>query len=135
VPAASFIPADDAHNYWNNGTYVAMNSGSGSFSAPVEFPTHKTVTVEKITLYAYDYNSLSRACVWLKRERPTHGDAQVMGSACSTGSSATDPRSFTNANINPSAVRPGHGLYLWLEIQASAALGVYAVRIEYHTGA
>ena len=135
VPAASFIPADEAYNYWNDGTYLLMQSGSGSFTAPVVFPTKKTVTVEKITLYAYDNNSTWAACVWLRRARPTHGDHQNMGQACSTDQSSNDPRSFTDATINPSAVRPGHAPYLWLHIQSSPGLGVYAVRIEYHTGA
>jgi hypothetical protein len=57
-----------------------------------------------------------------------------MAFVCSNGSSANDPRNFTDSSINNNPVKHGRGLNLNLQIEDDSNLKFYGVRIQYHHG-
>jgi hypothetical protein len=136
VPAGHFIAHDNNDLYYNGGYQVySKNDGiTEIFTAPVVFPTGQSVVVESITLYLYDENASDEACVTLYRTDPTAGDQVSMAAVCSTGSSSTNPRSFTDISISNNPLKHGKGVYLWLTIEDNTNLDVYGVRIQYHHG-
>lgn len=129
VPAAAFVPIKDGIDWYNNGSYIQLDSGVGVLIAPVRFPGK--VMVKSITLYAYDNNDSHDVCAYLFRSRPSTGSELSMGTACSTGASGTDPRVFTTTLISPNRVTPKHVVYLELMFYDSSDLRVYGVKITY----
>jgi hypothetical protein len=145
IPAGWFHPVAESYNYRNFGYYIEsyFNLTSEYFTAPVVFPSGgQKFTVEKIALYAFDNNGAAQgnknACVILYKTNPLLGAGPTnqyqMANACSTGSSATDPRTFTTTTINNNPVGTARGAYLRLTIQDNDNLRVYAVTIWYHKG-
>jgi len=129
VPAAFFHPADDGLDYWNNGGFVRMESGNGTFSAPVVFPCLPAVTVERIVFSVKDQNAANNACATLYRTKPNKGTEVVMAAVCSTGSQA-GVINYTDDTVDNAVVWPSQGPYLWLNI-GGTSIDVYGVRIEY----
>jgi hypothetical protein len=135
IPAGHFIPTTDNWDYLNYGYYVRAVSGNANYSVPVVFPTGQAVVVESVTLYAYDDDLDEGICLALKRTDPTAGTEVDMASVCSTGSSTTNPRSFTDSSISYNPVKHGKGVYLFLWIEDfGLSLKAYGVRIQYHHG-
>jgi hypothetical protein len=135
IPAGHFIPTKDDWDYNNQGIYVRHESGDGSFTAPVVFPTGQAVVVESVTLYVYDNDADDDICLDLYRQDPTDASEGSMAYLCSSGNSTTDPRSFTDSSIGYNPVKHGKGVYLWLTIgDYGINLKAYGVRIEYHNG-
>jgi hypothetical protein len=135
IPGGHFIPTKYTWQWSNNGHYVRNVSGSANYSAPVVFPTGQAVVVESVTLYVYDNVADADICVTLYRTDPTGGYEDSMANLCSSGSSTTDPRHFTDSSISNNPVKHGQGIYLWLYIADSGLnLKAYGVRIQYHHG-
>lgn len=129
VPAAAFVPIKDDMDWYNNGSYIQLDSGTGVFIASVQFPGR--VTVESITLYAYDNNGSAQVCAYLFRSTPPTGNEESMAGVCSTGASDTDPRLFTTTLISPNRVTRRHGVYLEIMFYGSSDLRVYGVKIKH----
>jgi hypothetical protein len=136
IPAGHFIPHDEDDLYNNQGVYMTSETDGSAeyFTAPVVFPTGQAVVVESITLYAYDNNGSDDVCLDLYVTDPTAGSELEMTAVCSTGSSSTNPRHFTDTSISGNPVKHGKGVYFWLEIEDNTDLKFYGVRIQYHHG-
>ena len=144
IPAGWFHPVGSGYSWRSFGYYTVsyLNQTSVFFHAPVVFPSGgQKFTVEKIALYAYDENGPAQgnknACVYLYKTNPLVGATSqpaMMASVCSTGSSATDPRTFTTTTIASNPITTARGAYLRLEIEDNTDLLVYGVRIWYHKG-
>jgi hypothetical protein len=90
IPAAFFHPKMDGLDWNNTGVWLALDSGSGIFTAPVVFPTLSAVTVKKITLSVTDNNAASDACVSMYRTSPKNLTEVQMAGVCSAGSGGGD---------------------------------------------
>jgi hypothetical protein len=136
IPAGHFIPHGDDDLDLNAGLNIRSESAVAAtyFVAPVVFPTGQSVVVESMTIYLYDSNSSDDICLTLYKTDPTAGGEVSMAYACSTGSSGTDPRSFTDSSINNNPVKHGKGVYLYLQIEDDTDLRFYGARIQYHHG-
>jgi hypothetical protein len=136
VPAGHFIPGDDSVNWVNQGSYlISMDDATTNcFKAPVVFPTGQAVVVEKVTLYAYDYNTSYGVSLVLRKTDPRYGSGVTMANIVGTGSGPTDPRTFTDKTIVHNPVKHGSGVYLSLCFTDDSDLKFYGVRIEYHHG-
>ncbi len=139
IPAGWFHPNQDGHNWTNVGEYITSHDTyPATFLAPVVFPSSgQKFTVEKMALYAYDENDDlvgGDVCATLFRTNPVQGNEVFMGYVCSSGSSPTDPRTFTETSFNYNPVTTARGAYLQLYIPDNTNLKVYGVRIWYHAG-
>ena len=130
IPAGFFIPYEDGLDWHNDGGYIRMDSSVGWFTAPVVFPCLPSVTVESLTLYAWDNNGAKDARLKLFRTRPDQGFEQEMGYIF-TGGTTVDVGEFVDSGINFPVVWPSQGVYLWLEIEGPG-INVYGAKIEYH---
>jgi len=128
IPAAFFHPRYDGIDYSNAGMCLAVDSGSGGFTAPVVFPTLSAVTVKKITLSVTDNNAGSDACIAMYRTSPKNLTESGMAAVCSAGSGGAT--SYDDNTIDNAVVWPAHGPYLWLDIYGTN-IRVYGVTIEY----
>jgi hypothetical protein len=128
VPAAFFHPAnnDDDCQYGEYELY--MNSGSGTFTAPVVFPCLPAVTVEKL-IFSVDDQATQNACVTLYRTKPNQGNQKQMANVCSSGS-GPGVVNYTDDTIDYPVVWPSNGPYLMLSI-FGPNIDVYGVQIEY----
>jgi hypothetical protein len=135
IPAGHFIPKQDDWDYNNHGYWLYNETGSAAYTAPVVFPTGQAVVVESVTLYAYDNDADDDICLKLERTDHTQAAAATMAFTCTSGSSSTDPRHFTDSSINHNPVKHGQGIYLKLNIDdAGTSLKAYGLRIQYHHG-
>jgi len=129
VPAAAFTPGLDGQDYTSGG-FMHVTSGMGYFVAPVFFP-QPVVTVQGITLHAYD-NGGHDVLVGMLRERPATGGEAQMVSLTSSGQSTTDPRSFPTNTISYRTVNSRyHGVYLLLLLPGGPDYKFYGVTIRY----
>ena len=97
IPAAAFIPTYNS-DYFSMGSYLAVASGSGSFTAPLSFPV-PIVNIKKIAAYAYDNSGGASVCVSLYRARPIDA-SEPAGQVCTVNASARStppPRSSVPA--------------------------------------
>jgi len=138
IGAADFYPINNTYAFYNDGYYLYSNVNGSSvyFTAPVQFPAAYYVTVEKVELFAYDYNTTGHIRMWLERTKPSVGTETEMA-YIDTGYAFTDPssvRTWTDTTISPSVKNPANGTYLWVEISDDTSLDLYGVRIFYHTG-
>jgi hypothetical protein len=129
IPAAAFHPNTKEVDFGNNGSFLALYSGTGYFLAPVFFES-RDVTVNSIILYAHDNNATDDTCAFLYRTTPWNSSEEQMGYVCSTGASPSG-RNFTETSLIPRKVTGAYGPYLWLYLPTSANLSVHAVRINY----
>ena len=128
VPAAAFNPNTDDWDYINQGFNIAMNDGSGNFTAPLSFPVG-VVNIKRITLYAYD-SGAEKVCATLYRSRPPAGDEGLTGTVC-TADSAADPQTAYTTAISPRQVNTAfHGPYLRVYL-SSPSVYFYGVKITY----
>lgn len=132
IPLGAFHPNDHHAMYYIRPDYIQSAGGTVRFKAPVVFPTHKPVVVEKIILYAYDNNELKDVCVYLDRTNPAKGAYVRIGEVCSKSKSNSKVRTFTDSTISPNLVRRAHGIHLHLSLHEADYLKVYGVRILYH---
>jgi hypothetical protein len=128
VPAASFIPTSNNHDYTNSGDYVSSDSGFSYFLATVPFP-FPSVTVKQVHLHAYDHDT-GNVCVKLYRSKPVQGTEVEMAEVCSSGSSITDPSTFKDTSIAAAAVGGYTSAYLWLQVP-DGQVWAYGVTIKY----
>jgi len=129
IPPGAFAPGNDDIDFSNAGHALYINSGSSAaFRAPLFFEA-STVTIKKITLFAWD-DSESGLCVHLYRATPN--TPQNMGGVCSTEASAS-LRKFTNSDLTYRRITGAYGPYLSLGMSDTVAGGVafYGVRITY----
>jgi hypothetical protein len=136
IPAGHFSPHDDDDLWYNAGEAIwsRIDGSNAYFYAPVVFPTGQSVVVESVTFYAYDNNASANACLRLYLTDPTAGNEGQVAYLCSTGSSSTDPRTFTTSTISNNPAKHGKGVYLEVEFQDKDDLKLYGVRIQYHHG-
>jgi len=128
VPAAAFIPSMDGLDYFNGGGVLEMNSGLGTFTAPLLFPAI-VVDIRRITLYAYD-NAPSSVCVALYRAYPPGASQVYAGQVCTTGASATDPQVLYTTTLSPRQVNTAlHGPFLALVLSGDTKF--YGVKVTY----
>jgi hypothetical protein len=138
VGAADCTPRDSDFNYHNFGRSLRGETGAGTvyFACAVNFPDYGTHVITAITLYAYDQHTWQDQDVIARayRVNPATGTESHMGTARSTGSSATDPRSFTISwgQINPKHVYPGHKMYFWLSMLGHDNLKMYGIKVRYN---
>jgi hypothetical protein len=130
IPAAAFIPTTDNFDYNNDGYGLQVTLGSGGFIAPLSFPV-PVVNIKKITLYAYDNDSLSQVCVKLYRARPADADRDSTGGSLCTSDVAVAPQAPYKTTINPRRVTAAsQGAYLWVDL-SSPTVTLYGVKINY----
>lgn len=128
IPAASFIPTTGYWDYTNNGSVLYMNSGSGTFTAPLVFPVPE-VNIRKIILYAYDNTGAGALCVILYRASAPTGGKLTLGQDCTTDSRA-NPQVISTTAISPRRVNTALvGPYLWVSIPDGTAF--YGVSVLY----
>ena len=128
IPGAHFHPYEDGLDWFNNGNFIRMDSGTGQFFAAVPMlPGNRTV--ESVTMYVKDNNGSDDATAELYRKK-TDGTVVSMANIASTGSSGSI-RSFSDTSINPSTIWGGHGAYLYLSI-GGTNIDVYSVQIKYY---
>jgi hypothetical protein len=129
VPAGAFVPTATTWNMVQTGYELILNSGIGKFTAPVFFGP-QTVTIRKITLYAWD-NADGEVCVHLYRSTPATGSTQEIGEVCSSGA-AVGVRSFVEDSLMVPQITGAYGPYLTLELPGSfPGHRFYAVKINY----
>jgi len=128
VPAGAFNPADDGIQFVNTGDALTVNyPGSGMFHAPLFFEA-KSVTIKKLTLYAWDNEDGHGTCVLLYRTSPTAG-SEIMGQVCSTGA-AQGTREFTESDLAIRTINGGYAPFLRLHV-GTGSLHFYMVKITY----
>jgi hypothetical protein len=130
LTAGDFIPADDARDWYNFGTYVECSTGNCVFTAPVVFPCLPSVTVERFKLHADDNNGGQQAVATLFRSRPSTGSNAYFGVAASPPATGAGLETYTSSEINK-VVWPSQRAYLWLVI-GGPDIDVYGVTVEYH---
>jgi len=127
IPAGAFIPTENS-DYFNYGEYLAVASGSGSFTAPLSFPV-PIVNIKKITAYAYDNSGGASVCVSLYRARPIDASEDYTGQVCTVDASA--PQYATTTVIDPRRANTAfHAPYLWVVI-SGPTVELYGVKINY----
>ena len=130
IPAAAAVPVDETVLYHNYGNYLSIDSGEGSFTLPVSFPV-QTVTIRKITLYAYDNVAGASVAASLLRTRPSAGFYTDFMGTVTTNLSPSNPQVVTTTAISPRLVNSAnHGLALWVYIEAPG-IKFYGVKILY----
>ena len=127
VSAAAFIPTNTAIQFYNSGSEVSVQSGTGYMYAPVSFPV-PVVNIKKITVYAYD-NSASQLCVSTMRTRPVDAAQDVQTTLCTENGSAPQYMSTTDLDFRR-IVTASQGLYLSLGFYGSG-VSLYGVKINY----
>ena len=128
VPAANFHPIDDGTDWSNSGYRIYMNSGTGSFTTPVEFPGSGPVVVKKVILYAWDNSTGASADVTFYKARPETG-SEVDLATVQGGLNAASIRAFSSTTITYAKIQRIHGPDLWLNTDGSSVLSVYGVKI------
>ena len=131
VPAAWFHPTEDGTDWSNAGHRIYVNSGTGSFIAPVMFPGSRPVIVKKVILYAYDNNAGANVPVTLYKTNPYAGTDVDIAYAQSALNSSVNPRVFSDVTITYAKIQRTQGAHLWLDINGSTDLAVYGVKIVY----
>ncbi len=127
IPAAAFIPTYNS-DYFSMGSYLAVASGSGSFTAPLSFPV-PIVNIKKITAYAYDNSGGASVCVSLYRARPIDASEDYAGQVCTVNASA--PQYASTTVISPRRVNTAfHAPYLWV-VLSGPDVNLYGVKIAY----
>jgi hypothetical protein len=126
IPAAAFIPTYGS-DYFSMGSYLAVASGSGSFTAPLSFPV-PVVDIKKITAYTYDNSGGASVCVSLYRARPMEASEDYAGQVCTVDASA--PQYGSTTAISPRRMNTAfHAPYLWVFI-SGPDVKLYGVRIN-----
>jgi hypothetical protein len=139
IAASDFYPKDHLTQYNNNGIYLftSQDSNDRVFIAPVDFPTPRPVTVDKVQLHAYDNNSGGRITIQLYRAAPSTG-VEVQMAGLDTGVAFVDPagtpRTWQTTSISPNVKYQGHDTYLWLVISDDTNLALYGATIYYRVG-
>jgi hypothetical protein len=139
ITAADFYPKDHLTEYNNDGFYLytLQDSNDRVFIAPVDFPTPRPVTVDKVQLHAYDNNSSGRITIRLYRPAPATGIEAEMA-YIDTGVAFVDPagtpRTWQTTSISPNVKYQGHDTYLWAAISDDTSLWLYGVTIYYRVG-
>jgi hypothetical protein len=128
IPAAAFIPTYNS-DYFSLGLYLAVASGSGSFTAPLSFPV-QVVNIKKITAYAYDDSSGASVCVSLYRARPMDASEDYAAQVCTADGTAV-PQYAATTVISPRRVNTAfHAPYLWVVI-SGPDVKLYGVKVNY----
>jgi hypothetical protein len=111
------------------------------FYAPLFFEA-RSVTIRKITLYAYDNNPdtshllsgplAGDICIYLYRTVPMGDYQQLMGDVCSTGT-GTLVRAFTQRALPIREINGDYGAYLAVVLPdyANSGLSFKGVKIKY----
>jgi hypothetical protein len=138
ITAADFYPNKHTVQYWNSGCYLdsLLNGDEAYFAAPVDFPTPRPVTVDKVQLHAYDNNSDHHIRMDLFRAAPSTG-IQALMARIDTGVQFTDvtyPRTWQDTTIDANVKYQGHDTYLWLMISDDTDLRFYGATIYYRVG-
>jgi hypothetical protein len=139
IAAADFYPQSHGTQYWNAGVFLEsyVDSTDVHFIAPVDFPTPRPVTVDKVQLHAYDNNSGGRITIRLYRPAPSNGIEAEMA-YIDTGVAFVDPagnpRTWQTTSISPNVKYQGHDTYLWATISDDDNLTLYGATIYYRVG-
>jgi hypothetical protein len=138
IAAADFYPQSHTAQYSNYGNWLRsyLDNTDVYFIAPVDFPTPRPVTVDKLELHAYDDNNAGRITITLNRDSPS-GGAQVEMAYLDTGYAFVDPagpRTWQDTTITNAVKYQGHDTYLWARITDDTNLYLYGATIYYHVG-
>ena len=129
IPAAAFIPTQDALDYDNDGFMLSVVSGDGMFAAPLWFPVPEVI-IRKITLIAFDNSAAGRICVDLYRAEPLRADDWYAGAVCTADSTDDPQRTVTTALSHRRVNTVNIGPYLWADIGAPN-MSLYGVQVVY----
>jgi hypothetical protein len=138
IGAADFYPTTNTQQYFTNGLvlYTTANAVSEYFLAPVDFPAHGRVQVDKVEFYAYDNNSSANMAIALVRAKPSIGTNNSMA-LIDTGISFADPtypRTWQTTAISPKVVYSANDTFLSLLITDDTNLRLYGATIYYRVG-
>jgi hypothetical protein len=130
LPAGALVSTSKAYDWGNDGAKIWCNSGTCYWAAHVVFPCLPAVTVERVKLHVYDFNTGDRACAEVYRSRPAAGQVPKLGGVCSPITGTTlDPETFASGAINK-VVWPSQGAVAWLV--SGSNIWVYGITVEYH---
>jgi hypothetical protein len=137
ITAADFYPCSHTEQYHNDGYTLRSEVDDDwvCFIAPVDFPTPRPVTVDKVQLHAADNNNQAQIILNLWRAAPSHASAAPMA-AVSTGVEFADLSLHTweDTTIGYNVKWPGHDTYLQAFIYDNDYLTLYGVTIYYRVG-
>jgi hypothetical protein len=127
IPAAAFNVSNDGADFLNEGFRVGLNSGGGSFSAPVYLP--HGARIRMIKLFAGDFNTSNNFCIALFETQPKTGGTKRVGQfLCTVGSSGNQqPMKYYSHYV-----KWYYGYYILLSIPAGTNLSAFAVMIKYN---
>lgn len=115
VLPAAFTPAGGAVEYENNGSDMHVISGSLTFFAPLSFAA-PLVTLDSLTIIAYDNTPGANVCVTLARSSPLLPQLLPSGQVC-TGDGPALPQVRTIADLDPRQVdTASQGAFLFVSI-------------------
>jgi hypothetical protein len=137
IAAADFYPSTHTVQYSNGGftLWSAVDEQEVSFIAPVDFPTPRPVTVDKVELLARDNNNQDYMVMTLWRAAPSHASTASMAQL-STGVEFAYPgvHTWQTTTIGHNVKWPGHDTYLWVTISDDTDLTLYGATIYYRVG-
>jgi hypothetical protein len=141
ISTAEFSPVYDSsyvptpHEKWGDYLRSRADGTTIELVAPVQFPYDGMVTVEKVELMANDANINARALLALYRSNPSNVWSRREMARIDTGTAwAEGYHVWSEPNVSPRYVNPGHQAWLWLVLDDDTDLYVYGVRIYYHKG-
>jgi hypothetical protein len=124
IPPAAFSASSDNIDYFNSGSNLEINSGNGSFVAPVYLPPGANIRL--IKLFAYDVNVINNLCAFLYESNPKTGGKTKLKEVCTTGSGGIQKLMKGLYHT----VRWYHGYYILLDYQ-SIDMSTIAVMLKY----
>jgi hypothetical protein len=125
IPSAAFSVTEDGYDYFNLGAAVYLQSGGGSFVAPVYLPPG--ARIRSIKLFAYDTRANFNLCAVLYETHPKYGSQIQRGEVCTTGTIGNQqPMKYLSHYV-----KWYYGYYIRLNIMASTNLKTYAVMLKY----
>ena len=109
IPAVAFAPTNDAVDYYRRGTELRIESGSGTFTAPLSFEV-PVVTIRKVTFCAVDAGS-GNLILGLYRDQPAAEQTLQLGEVYTTGSSWS-MQVVTLSNLSSRRITGAYGAFL-----------------------
>ncbi len=130
ITTAAFVPQQDGVDWFNDGNRLFVNSGSGTFLAPVFLPQGAKVT--KMVVVGFDNNPAASYQIQLTRAiaTTTTWGAYGMAGVTSTNSSSTQ-KNVTDNIYWPTVNYVSYSYFLRAEL-SGPSVSVYTVKIQYY---
>jgi hypothetical protein len=128
ISAGEFLPADSNVTFSNHTSYLytLQNNVDLGFIAPVDFPTHRKVVVDRVELHARDTNPTGRIRLHLFRTTPSTGATIGEMAYIDTGIAYTypSPRTWQDTSISPNVKWPTQDclLFAWISDDSNLLL-------------